>query len=542
MNSSRPVHGSRRVSRQLDAARKHFAAQAVEAHVVGGHVRDELLGRVPGDSDIAVEADAIAHARAIAAATGGALVVLDEARDVARVIWRNAEARSLQPESTSLDIVRLTGGDLRADLRTRDFTINALAVPLAATAGGIRRRDVIDVVGGLPDLDAGVIRSTGPDVFRCDPLRTLRAVRFRAELGLRIDSGTEAAIVAAAPASGGLGVAAERVAAEVVRMLASPRPEGAVRDLKRLGLLESALPCVAACIGLPSGGAPGRFPADAFEESCAMLALCARLPIIASDAGGERSPHPTFPTGVPDPSEVCAGLALPLRIENLIRARFESERIEGWPLAVWFRFAALLSAAGRAEVARFDARSGRWRFDRAGWRPSARTNARHAASGLRLGGDVAAYLSRAVELQRVPGMPGMFGSGSPSADDLDVRRWSSGERRCAHRVVLAAGGAAPDIGLLMAARGRLLGDGAAIRGARRILTAWAAGLADPPRHLDGRALIESLAIEPGPLVGRLLAACREAEAAGEIADESSALRLARALAIAYAAEDDPAIT
>jgi len=208
------------------------------AFLVGGTVRDFLLGRAVHDVDIVVPGDALGLGRWLADALGGAFYPLDEQRDVARVLF------SWQGESFSADVAALRGPSLDADLRARDFTINAMAMPL----GDLRREAIVDPLGGLADLAAGVLRPVSDVAFRDDPVRTLRAVRFVHELRLKAAPGLEGAIAADAPLLAG--VAAERVRDEMNRMAALPDFGACLRDMERLGLLDIVLPELAGLRGL----------------------------------------------------------------------------------------------------------------------------------------------------------------------------------------------------------------------------------------------------------------------------------------------------
>ena len=147
--------------------------RGAEAWVVGGAVRDELLGREVVDLDIACREPERA-ARAYAKRSGGAPFPLSERHGA----WRVA----LEGERT-VDFTPLRDR-IEDDLATRDFTINAIAVPLG---GG----EAADPFGGRADLERRVLRAVSPSVFEDDPLRLLRAVRLEEELGLRLDAETE---------------------------------------------------------------------------------------------------------------------------------------------------------------------------------------------------------------------------------------------------------------------------------------------------------------------------------------------------------------
>jgi tRNA nucleotidyltransferase/poly(A) polymerase len=155
----------------LEQAQEVLAGE--EAWVVGGAVRDELLGRPLVDLDIACRAPEEA-ARRFARRMGGAPFPLSDRHGAWRVAYRDGR---------TVDFTPLRDG-IEADLATRDFTINAVARPLE---GG----EPVDPFGGLPDLERRVLRAVGPGIFQDDPLRLLRAVRLEDELDLRMDEETE---------------------------------------------------------------------------------------------------------------------------------------------------------------------------------------------------------------------------------------------------------------------------------------------------------------------------------------------------------------
>jgi hypothetical protein len=184
-----------------------------EAWVVGGAVRDELLGREVIDVDIAC-ADPKGAARAYAGRAGGAPFPLSERHGA----WRVA----LDADRT-IDFTPLPDG-IEQDLASRDFTINAIAVPLA---GG----EPLDPHGGIADLEARRLRAVTPTIFEDDPLRLMRAVRLEEELGTELDA--ETASLARKHAELVTQPAGERILAELERL----KPRGFVR-LHELGLLE----------------------------------------------------------------------------------------------------------------------------------------------------------------------------------------------------------------------------------------------------------------------------------------------------------------
>jgi len=192
--------------------RVRTAVAGVEAYVVGGAVRDELLGRPVVDIDVATDDPEVA-ARIFAGLVKSALFPLSERHGAWRVAFRDGRTFDFTP----------LRGSIEDDLRTRDFTINAIAVP---AAGGER----IDPLGGFADLQARRLRAVSPTVFEDDPLRLLRAVRLEDELGFALDEETEALVREHAAQVGE--PAGERVLGELDRLT----PEG-FRRAEELGLL-----------------------------------------------------------------------------------------------------------------------------------------------------------------------------------------------------------------------------------------------------------------------------------------------------------------
>ena len=195
------------------------------AWLVGGAVRDDILGRPTSDLDLAVEGDVRSAASALARAARGPLFELSDAFGSWRVL---AADRSWQA-----DLSPLRGGSLEADLALRDFTVNAIAEPLG---GGER----IDPFGGAGDLAAGCLRAVGPRSFADDPLRVVRLVRLAAEHGLAPEPATRELARTSAPEAAA--VAQERVFAELKRILAGDGVLGSLRLMEDIGLTEAILP------------------------------------------------------------------------------------------------------------------------------------------------------------------------------------------------------------------------------------------------------------------------------------------------------------
>ena len=238
-----------------DLARQVLAGQ--EAWVVGGAIRDELLGRDVVDLDVACREPRDA-ARQYAAAAGGAPFPLSERHGA----WRVA-----LDQGRTVDFTPLRDG-IEGDLATRDFTINAIAVPLEG--GG-----AVDPFRGRQDLEDRVLRAVSPSVFSDDALRLLRAVRLEDELGFRLDPDTEGLVREHAELVGR--PAGERIYAELVRLSVD-----GFRRADELGLLAPLGGSVRRLEGLRGADSPELRLVAAFGDALQRLPIPNELARYAS--------------------------------------------------------------------------------------------------------------------------------------------------------------------------------------------------------------------------------------------------------------------
>jgi len=215
-----------------------LAEQGIESYVVGGLVRDVLLGRDTADIDLAVAANALEVAPEVASIVDGKYVLLDKVNKIGRVVLVNNEipAAKVQYE---VDFSTFEN-NIEQDLARRDFTIDAMAVELSQLARDSSSIELIDPFGGYQDLHRGVIQAVSETAFSSDAARLLRAVRLATELGFTVDKKTEALI----RRDSGLltGVAGERVREELLRLLAVPDAGQSFSYLDELGLLIPMFP------------------------------------------------------------------------------------------------------------------------------------------------------------------------------------------------------------------------------------------------------------------------------------------------------------
>lgn len=262
----------------------------VKAWVVGGYVRDKLLGRPHSNPDVVVEGgDALDLAQRFAQLAGAPPPVTFERFGTAQVTlpgrlveFVTARSESYEPDSRKPDVRRAT---LEEDLRRRDFTVNTLLMDLDG--------DVHDPIGGRKDLEAQVLRTPGDPIrtFEDDPLRMLRAIRFAAELGFTLAPDLLPAMRRMKSRVAPPVISVERIADELRKMLASDRPKLALELLDQAELLEVVLPEIAAGKGVPQ---TGYHTHDVFGHTLLTVEatppdLLLRLAALFHDAGKPRT-------------------------------------------------------------------------------------------------------------------------------------------------------------------------------------------------------------------------------------------------------------
>jgi poly(A) polymerase len=328
MSEDRGAQLAREVAARLRAA-------GYEAWLVGGCVRDRLLGRPVHDRDLTTNATPRELRRLFpdALEVGAHFGVVLVRRGGAEVQVATYRSESSYRDGRHPDEVRFET-DVRADLARRDFTINAL---LEDPFTG----EVVDHVGGLQDLGARRIRAIGDPRrrFSEDHLRMLRAVRFAAELGFEIEPATFAAIRELAPAI--LRISAERIRDELTRILTGNAPRRGFELLDQTGLLEPILPEVARMKGVEQP--PEYHPeGDVWTHTLAMLGHLRGSPLdlawgcLLHDVG--KPVTQTFEDRIRFSGHEKAGAEMARRI--LERLRYPKELVERveWLVAQHMRF------------------------------------------------------------------------------------------------------------------------------------------------------------------------------------------------------------
>ncbi len=466
-------------------------------YVVGGAVRDALLGRAIKDVDIAVAQGGIKLARRIANHYGGAFFALDADRDVGRALIDTVDGR------LSIDAAGFRGDSLESDLRDRDFTINAMAVDLRGDLNAI-----IDPTGGALDALAKLLRRCNADAIARDPIRALRGVRLSTQFGLRIEHETLEDIRAHAPNL--LDTSIERVRDELFKLLALPKTGTALRVADHLGMLMLIFPELITLHGLQQDA---KHAYDAWGHT---LAVVNHLGEILATISPKRTDTTAaqFNLGM-----IVVGLD---RFRARLQDHFTQMGADDRPHFSIVMLAALLHDVGKGMVTPERDEQEHLRF-----RDHDRVGAAVAAERV-----AALHLSKA-EQDRVVLLVRHHMNPTLWLDDLTPlaihRFWR----------LLGAGG----IDLIMLILADYLGAFGmaydqdrwlmAVEHAQTLLAAYFEEydrLVEPPTLINGSDLMQALGLAPGPMVGSLLDQIREAQVSGEVVTAEDALALARTYA------------
>jgi poly(A) polymerase len=470
-------------ARLLTEISRLLAARHTTAYIVGGFVRDTLLGRDTADIDIAVDTDALAIAAEIAGALNGKFVPLNEVNPTGRVILPDSEWH--------IDFTTLKG-DIEDDLVYRDFTINAMAWKLDENIGaGLDETKIIDPSGGREDLENRLLKALNENVFSADPARLLRAMRLTAELDLLIDDTTETLIFLNSLLI--TRVAGERVREELMRLLALPGAGQQLFQMDRLGLLTALLPELTPARGVSQ---PRAHVWDVFEHS---LQTVSAVEFVLREADWEYAGE-----------DIRAMIPWSEQLESHFNRVINS----GSTGRAMLKFAALLHDIAKPQTKTME--EGRARF------------LGHQEQGAAM---AAAIMERLRFSKRETQLVELLIIHHLRPTQMSYQGLPS--NRAIYRFFRDIGEAGIDVLFLC------LADHLAARAASLDMEQWRehtkmtayvlekhyeeAGITSPVKLIDGREVMQSLELPAGPVIGELLEALKEAYAAGEITDKPQAL-------------------
>jgi len=479
-----------RLQRQFDTYHAHQTLLniAPDAVLVGGAVRDLLLDRGLHDLDYVLVGDALAAARQLGDALGGAYYPLDERRGTGRVIWQTPAG-----DRIVVDVAALSGNSLDEDLLARDFTINAIAM----NADG----SLYDPLHGIDDLYAGILHTCAPDSLQKDSVRILRAVRFIYQFRLQPDATLLESIGSAMP---GLDlISPERQRDELLKIVALPEPQKALNTLHTWHLEERYFPELTHLQWIEPSP-PHIY--GVYQHTIATLQWMARIDeLYRLDSASSEDLE----------SVILQELS---SFRDLLRDYLNQLLVPDHPRWLWLRFTALAHDWGKA-VTYSQSEDGRVRFlgheavsaELAGnW-----LERYHCASNeIEFVRQVCKGHMRPISLSRGERLPG---------------------RRSLYRFYRDLGDAAPGVILLhIADHLATYGPTIELDDFQRHLKFVSFMLGpmiatdelnmNPPALLNGKDLITIFGLEPGPHFGELLEALREAQAVGEVSSREQAVR------------------
>ncbi|MEJ5240631.1 MAG: HD domain-containing protein [Anaerolineales bacterium] len=480
----------------LETIREITAGQ--EIYLVGGAVRDALMGRVSHDLDFIVPKHGLEIGRALAHRLQAAFFPLDAERDTARLVL------TLEGRRHVVDIAGFRAATLEEDLEDRDFTINAMAFDIH----GAR---LYDPLQGAQDVREKRLRLCRPDALERDPLRVLRAIRLAAQLGFQIVPEMRPSLRRAAPLL--VRVSAERQRDELFRILEGRQVATALRALDWLGLIDLLFPELPPLKTTPQSS-PHIY--DVWAHTLALLQHLENiLDLLAEEHDEERA------------ADLLNGL-LVLRLgryRHVFRTRMEERLVPERARRGLLFFAALYHDVAKPLTSQ-KGEDGRFRF----WDHEihALPLVEGRAQALCLSREESEYVQTVVrQHMRIHHQTQAY-----------QRRGQLPSRRTVYRFFRDSGDAGIDLTLLA------LADLRATYGHTLTQQIWSAALdvcrylleqrlehakeaVHPPRLLDGNELMQALGLTPGPQIGELLEAIREAQACGEVRDREEALEFAR---------------
>lgn len=472
-----------------------------QVYLVGGAVRDLQLSVPIHDLDFAITGETIRVARFVARHLKGNFFVLDDERSTGRVITTREDGSPFL-----IDFTQLVDNDLETDLRRRDFTINAMGIDPA------HPDQIIDPCHGLDDLHQKILHACATTSLEDDPVRSLRGIRFAVQLSLQIAPETEEQIRQIFPLLGRS--SAERSRDELFKILDGHRPDLGLRMIERLGGLPYLLPELVLLKGVTQSAPHGL---DVWEHT---LETIQRLSWLFELSKAPRDPDP-FLNDLTNST---------LQTLDKFQARLQ-DYLAGHLVADRSNRALLILAGLYHDVGKPATRSlqeaGRIRF----------LGHEHVGVDLIAQRGRALVLSNA-EIERLQTIIQHHMRVHQLAQTPEKISGRPIHPRAIYHFFRDTGPAGVDIALLTLAdtlATYLTGPPAGVWKnelgvVSTLLEAWwekPKQSVHPTALVDGHDLIQELGLVPGPMIGELLAAIREAQAVGEVGSQEEALAFAR---------------
>ena len=478
------------IGEMLERARVFLADRQVSAWTVGGSVRDMLLGVPTADADLVVDAPNVPQlGRQFADEIGGSFYHLDQERGYARVLSAPDEAG----QRARLDITPLGDQDIAAELLRRDFTVNAMALPLETWH---TPDNLIDPLDGCADLRQRVLRAVKPTIYTDDGVRLMRLARLAGQLEFTVDEETQA--LAKRDAAHIADISPDRLRDELCKVLGLRDVKSALRLLDDIGVLSRIIPELDAARGVTQ---PIEHYWDVFNHLIETVGFMDGL------LDDDRRTPDTILSQMPW-SDHAADY-------------FAEEVSGGIDRAVLTKLACLLHDISKPQTKTVE-ESGKTRF--LGHPEQGAEVTEAVMERLHFSRRANAYVSLLVRQHLRP---------MQLSNNLETPT-----RRALYRYKRDLGDAA--IGAVwlsmadfLAAKGPMLDPNEWRRRVSHCSLVMESILAEPaddkaaPQLVNGHRLMEALGVGPGPQLGQILEAVREALAAGEISTPVQALEFAR---------------
>ena len=470
----------------LNTIQRILAPELDSTYLVGGIVRDLVLGKQTNDIDLVTNADSLQIARFLANKFGGDFYPLDVDRYIGRALIEYNE------QSWTID-VSPTNGDLTGNLRRRDFSVNAMAMPLT----NISTNEIIDPLGGLSDISLKKIRSLSKDVFADDPIRLLRAIRLSGELDFTLQDDTAKLIRSHANLL--TKTAPERIRDEFVRILMLPSSLPLVRLMDGTSVLCTVIPELSSNKNISQ---PKEHYWNVFDHNVETLGFAER--IVCSNT---RKNNPILKQ---------------IPWKSNFSDHFKEEITAGHPRYVIFKLAALLHDIAKPATKTIES-NGRIRF------------IGHTTNGSKVVKQIMDRLRfsrREIELARI--------MVEQHLRPIQIsQNWEKPSKRAIYRFFRDLDDAAIDT-IVLSFADHLAAVGPNLKNDEwqhhvRLAEATIDGgfeeapVINSPRLITGHDLIKNLKMKPGPKLGRILEEVREAQFEGRITTSEEALTLATTL-------------
>lgn len=457
--------------------------QPGEAYLVGGYLRDYFLGDVPEDIDFITSIYPQSLASEVASRYGGKSFLLYEEDKSYRVVIDAENKRR------TLDFAPIKGLSVEEDLSYRDFTINAMAMDVGMLIEERRLilpRDLIDKHYGWQDLNLGILRECHNQAFLMDPVRLVRALRFRHLLEMEIEERTLNHMKKYAPLI--TKVPGERITVELMETLSFPDTSRIFKELESTGLLHYLFPDLVECVGLEQNA---YHHLDVWSHTLLTLEELDRLLC---------EPEWTYPD-----------------FAAKIKEHMREPLHDLYPRSSFLRLATLYHDAGKPAVFSLD-ESGRIHFYH--HQKHSEEAVLSLAERLRMSGKARDYLSRTVGCHM----------------DIGFALSNRCSRRTLRKIAGRMGEEMVDVVLLstadrLATRGPLTtGEGLRryVEFCNELLQEYYREKEIPP-IIGGKDLMDELFLREGPLIGEILREVRMAQMEGAVTSREQALGLARDL-------------